>query len=220
MAEEKEQREVVKYTLETHICYHCGNKGIMEIKGEFENSGDEYWFFENYQLFKCPVCHKPIVFQEYISEDVFDVDDEGIQIPCKEIVFPSKKFNNSVPTVIRDAWESAIRIQGTDLNIYALALRRTLELIVKDKSAIGKDLQQKIEDLMNKSVLPDKLRNAADITRLIGNLGAHSTLTDNIGESEVKSIAKFVEYIIQYLYILPSEIEQLSKKTREIKNKE
>jgi hypothetical protein len=203
------------HTKETFVCYHCGNQGMMKEHGVFVNSGDEnYFIHEEYKLFECPVCCSPLVFHSIISDDEFDIDDKGHQVPYEHIIFPDNKLKNrAIPQEIRDAYESALRTKTTDTNIVSLALRRTLELITKDKGATGANLEKKIEDLANKGILPTVLKNAATITRLIGNDGAHGAQKD-VTDYDMEKLLKLVEYIIEYIYVLPDDIARLDRNNK------
>ena len=69
-------------------CYHCGNKGLMNIEhevnqqfgGDYENEfGDYQHDFEehiSWKLLSCPVCHLITLYQLYT--------DESMQVPYGE----------------------------------------------------------------------------------------------------------------------------------------
>lgn len=205
----------MEYTKRTYICNHCGNESIMQECGNFENeSSGEYFYYEKNTLLKCLVCYKPLLHNTCISDDDFDEDDAGNRIPTNQIIYPKHDVNSRfVPVKIKHAYEAALRTRGIDFNIFALALRRTLELIVEDNNASGRNLSSKIKNLSDSGVLPSTLNEAANITRLIGNIGAHSTMSNNLTEHDLNKISKFVEYIINYIYILPNEIIDISDKS-------
>ena len=66
-------------------CYHCGNKGLMNIQyevnqkfgGYYENDSGEYQHeleeHITWQLLSCPVCHLVTLYQIYT--------DESMQVP-------------------------------------------------------------------------------------------------------------------------------------------
>ena len=60
-------------------------------------------------------------------------------------------------------------------------------------------------------ILPPTLKSASNVTRKLGNMGAHESEIE-ISNSELYSSIKLVEYVIKYIYILPNEIEMLEKK--------
>lgn len=210
----------MQYTSTPFLCHHCGNEGIMIEHSGYKNEihSEHYDSYEEYKFFECPVCHKPIIFDSIFSDDDFDLDENGNKIPYQFIVYPHSELNYHVPKEIRKAYESAILTKNTDLNIFALSLRRTLELIVKDKNASGKTLSSKIQNLSKTGVFPKTLYEAADITRLIGNIGAHSILEDNLSLYDLEKLSEMIKYIIQYVYILPEEINRLNQKTTKNKN--
>ncbi len=90
-------------------------------------------------------------------------------------------------------------------------MRRTLELIVNNKNANGKNLADKIQHLSSIGILPQTLDSAANITRLIGNIGAHSIIENNLSLYDLEKLSEIVKYIIEYVYILPEEINRLQK---------
>lgn len=86
-----------------------------------------------------------------------------------------------------------------------MALRRTLELILKDKGATKWGLKDKIEEIAEKGLLPDTLKEASSLAKLLGDSAAHDKELD-IDEHDVESMAEFIGFIIEYLYIVPSKI--------------
>ena len=111
--------------------------------------------------------------------------------------------------------ESEIRepIQKRSIETKEKIIEAGFELICNDKNATGHDLNDKIKKLFELGILPPTLKSASNITRKLGNMGAHESEVE-ISITELSSTIKLVEYIIQYIYILPSEIEMLEKKIK------
>lgn len=122
---------------------------------------------------------------------------------------------SSIPSKVKEAFEAALKTKGIDKNICLMALRRTLELILKDKGATKWGLKDKIEEIAEKGLLPDTLKEASSLTKILGDSAAHDKELE-IDQHDVESMAEFVEYIIEYLYIVPDKIntykERLSAK--------
>ena len=70
---------------EPHTCFHCGNTGLLKYigkagwKNELLEDNDygivehsELFEHEDWYIFQCPVCHKPVLISEYcvdVSDD-------------------------------------------------------------------------------------------------------------------------------------------------------
>ena len=146
---------------QVHTCFHCGNTGLMNYVGntywtydEVERNalGDviyavqiehEYW-----HVFECLVCHKPVLISEYC----FDAQESRPEIKTE---YPTIAVSrDGVPKDIYSAFESAVKTKGIDYSICLLSLRRVLEMICKDKGAEGRDLEKKIDNLIEKKIFP------------------------------------------------------------------
>ena len=91
-------------------------------------------------------------------------------------------------------------------------------MICKDKGAEGGDLKSKIQDLIDKKVLPEMMNDACWIVRQSGNDAAHAD--DVVFTSfEVQEIINYVTIVIEYLYSLPVRVSDLKHKISERKNK-
>lgn len=209
-------------------CYSCGNKGLMKYIGSFNNSdyAEDYDDFGNviyhqliedteWMLYECQICHNPVLVSEYTCEGMPDGYSEV------KIEFPNLNVHNKgVPEKIRTAFLAAVRTRGIDKAICLLSLRRTLEMICKDKNAVGKDLQSKIADLVGKKILPEMMNDACWVLRQLGNDAAHA---DDIEftESEVRECIDFVSIIVNYLYSMPIKVGELKERlTKRKENKE
>lgn len=206
-------------------CYSCGNKGVMKHIGSFNKKEyvedyDEYGNEISHQLiedtewilFECPVCHNPVLVSEYYCCGMPDGYSE------LTIEFPSLNVNyQRVPSAIKNAFTAAVRTKGIDRAICLLSLRRTLEMICKEKNAQGNNLQSKIKDLVDKKVLPEMMNDACWILRQLGNDAAHADDVE-FTEQEIKECIEFISVIINYLYSMPIRISRLKSNIEDRKN--
>lgn len=201
-----------KYRL--HICYHCGNKGLMIIQCKtmhdyggpiFDCNGnvDDYEPREEYTWYTltCPVCNKVTLLEKF-EADYWEYSEENTLYPNSTI------DNTEVPNTIKNAFEAALKSKNIDTAICALALRRTLEAICKEKGAAGKDLEQMISSMIESGILPAMYDDACWIIRKLGNSAAHA---DNkvFSKFQVDQTIEFVQNIINYLYVLPVKMQKL-----------
>ena len=89
-------------------------------------------------------------------------------------------------------------------------------MICKEKGASGKDLKDKISDLISQKILPEMMADACWIVRQSGNDAAHA---DDIifSEREVEEIIEYVSTVINYLYSMPVRIAKLKQQIQERK---
>jgi len=208
-----------------HTCFHCGNTGLLKYIGKthWENSdvgydynGNEIYYnlieHEDWHLFECPVCNKPVLISEYALDAVDEQPTYSVEYPT--IAVP----RDGVPKEIYMAFESAVKTKGIDYEICLLSLRRVLEMICKEKEAKGNTLEKKIDDLIEKKVLPRMIGEACWIIRQMGNDAAHADKVDVFGV-EVDQVIGYVATIIDYLYSMPFRVSKMKKKIEDRKKK-
>ena len=209
---DQEKQEIIK-------CFHCGNETPMQKVGEYtwgsrDMEFSEIDFLYEYELFACPVCHKVTLRETYSDETMIDCCDYD-QFSCfneQNILFPQNNIESkSVPQKIKEAYSAALKTKGIDKSICLIALRCTLELLLKDKGATKWGLKDKIEEIAAKGLLPDTLKEASSLTKLLGDTAAHDKELE-IDENDVEAMAEFIGFIIEYLYIVPDKINTYKKR--------
>ena len=210
-----------------HTCYNCGNTGILKYidkinMQDVQHEEDEFGNVQYHQviedldwfIFQCPVCEHPVLISEYTCIGMPDGKSEI------ETVYPIPPVNYiGVPQTIRDSFDAAVKTKGIDCSICLLSLRRTLEMICKDKCAEGDTLEKKIQDLVNKKVLPEMLNNACWIIRQLGNDAAHADSVE-FYKNDAEQVIEYVAIVINYLYSLPIRIDEQKKKIEKRKSKQ
>lgn len=208
---------------QVHTCFHCGNTGKMNYIGksgwEYEEAktdrfgrifGHTLIEHEDWLVFECPVCNKPVVISEY----VFDVAGTP---PERKIEYPTIAVSpEGVPKEIYSAYESAVKTKGIDYSICLLSLRRVLEMICKEKCAVGRDLEKKIDDLIERKILPPMIGDACWIIRQMGNDAAHADKVD-VYAYDVEQVIGYVSTVIDYLYSMPYRVSKMKQKIQERK---
>lgn len=205
-------------------CLYCGNKTLMNRVGQHKYSWDEgqgYWGYFLYSMYACPICNRVTFHQTYW--DCAQTDYDGTDFVDEEILYPVNALKtNALPPVIKNAFEAALKVKNIDDDVCLLALRRTLELILVDKGAIKWGLKDKIEELAKGNILPDTLKEASLIAKMLGDSAAHTEGT-NTTIHDINKLVDFIEYLLEYFYILPDKISELKKqldKTKERENNE
>ena len=210
-------------------CSNCDNETLMEIhaRNKIENGdllGDSYYYDEQVVL-KCPSCKNYNIINAYWDssygkvteskkyEDIYCGDNVYETILYPVVSELSNGANGIVPNDILKTFRKSLELKPVDSESCLVKLRKTLELICKDKNAIGRNLNDKLKKLFELGILPPTLKSASNITRKLWNMGAHESDIE-ISTTELSSTIKLVEYIIKYIYIIPNEIEILEKKIK------
>ena len=98
-----------------------------------------------------------------------------------------------------------MKTKSIDKYVCLMALRRTLELLLKDKGATQWGLKDKIEEIAAKGLLPDTLKEASSLAKVLGDTAAHDKELE-IDQYDVEAMAEFIGFIIEYLYVVPDKI--------------
>jgi hypothetical protein len=202
-------------------CLHCGNKTSMKVVASHDVAEhDEIWQssykydnpdyvvsnYKHWDMYLCPVCTEITI--QRITSFSEETEPNGKPIEYLDTIFPPGSTDNKhLPPPVRDAFEAALKVRNLDGAVCIMALRRTLEMMCKQKNAKGKDLFSKLKDLQSENVLPPIMEGISYILRKEGNSAAHADDKDFSNET-VKLMIEFTEVILDYVYSLPAKIEQ------------
>jgi len=207
-------------------CQHCNNETLMEVRDKYKketgNILDDNYFYDLYVVLFCPICKnynlinaywdhtygETIITDEY---DIYNGDavEEKFLYPINSSLISQKA--DLIPQNVIINFERAIDLKNRDKESCLIKLRKTIEMLCLDKNAEGDNLYHKLIYLSEIGILPKTLNSASALARKLGNIGAHESNID-ISSTELRSVIELVEYIIQYIYVLPKEIEKLEKK--------
>lgn len=204
-------------------CHHCGNKTLMEKVSTYvkKYEFDEMWEEIKWNLFICPACQevtleKETLFSEEIKHVLHENDDElasedVIKKLIKiDVLYPYESSqNNYIPYKVKTAFEAAVKVKNIDGAICAIAIRRTLEMMCKEKGETKGNLFIKLQKLSQKGILPPIINDMAGVLREVGNSAAHA---DEEFKSElVPSMIEFTTIILDYVYNLPNRIADIQE---------
>ena len=199
-----------EFTINPMLCYHCGNETVMKNVGVYSHithdeeygSDEKKWF-----MFLCPVCSDITVIKEYSWSE--ETDEYGHPIVTTTILYPPINYNRGiVPNTVKQAFESALKVRNIDGAICALSIRRTLEMICKEKGENSGDLYSKLSRLASRGIIPPLLDKMASPIRKLGNAAAHGDEID-FPKNIIDRIIEFTQVIIEYLYVLPDKIREI-----------
>ena len=197
-------------------CYHCGNQGLHIIQHRhktnfggpiFDEIGNAVDFEpdEVYEwiLLSCPVCSRVTLLEDYMDNPEYT---------SRTYLYPANALPvKSIPDNIKRSFESAQKSKNIDIELCAMALRKTLELICIEKGAIKGSLEDKIKVLVSQGVFTQVISDVCDIIRKVGNQGAHS---DGLGIPTymVDELFEHMKLILSYFYALPVSVKALNSR--------
>lgn len=185
-------------------CPHCGHNGTFEsIGNDMQNNN------RTFGLRRCPNgrCFGHLFF-------VYNNQNGEIIITYPSDTIPFDKDN--IPDKILNAFQEAIISHSNNCFIAsAIMIRKTLEEVCADRSANGKNLYARLQDLGTKIVIPKELIEGMQELRLLGNDAAHieSNTFDEVGKKEVEVSIEFTKEILKAVY----QYESLLGKLRSLK---
>ncbi|MEH7504929.1 DUF4145 domain-containing protein [Neobacillus drentensis] len=196
-------------------CPHCGNKTPMNLLNKFEKTttipiefDEEARFTDIFEVFECPVCENyHMYYTHWNTEDTHFDDDFNIYDDGK-VLFPVTETVTlyRLPKSVKSAYESAFKVKNIDYYSCVMSLRRTLEMVCKDKGAVNGQLHQKLNQLQQQGILPPLMGDISKVIKDFGNMAAHGDQVE-FDRYLVDSMFRLTNKILEFVYILPKEIE-------------
>lgn len=206
-------------------CIDCGgsSKNHTVLAETSQTSTDDYGSPDgqtDYQICQCGGCDR-ISFREYAIYE-YDVNVHG-EYNATITTYPQVSRQEYVAVGIAELPEAVGRIYAetiSALNAGAVTLgggglRAIVEAICLDQKVQGRNLQERIDDLVAKKLLAEPQAQWLHEERYIGNAALHELLPPSA--QEVKDGLKIVEGLMQTIYVLPKHAEKLRKKREEKK---
>lgn len=201
-------------------CPHCGNETVNElisftaveevlellesVTHEVDYIPVESYFF----ITKCKTCNQVSVFTSA------DFEEMPYDIRTAFQVWPTNKgLGKGVPKSIEESYEEARKVKKVSPLAFSILIRRSLELLCKDKEAVGANLKEKIEDLGKKKIIPDTLAGMADIIRETGNTSAHADKF-KLNKFDTDVLDDFFIAVIEYVYVAPQRLAQIKERLK------
>ena len=95
----------------------------------------------------------------------------------------------------------------------AVMARSAVQAAMRNQNAQGGNLYAEINDLAARGVLPPHMTEWAHELRVLGNESAHPRADgDQPARSDVRDVVEFLDFLFQYLYNLPHEIDEYRKR--------
>jgi hypothetical protein len=97
----------------------------------------------------------------------------------------------------------------------AVMTRSALQSALRNNDAAGSSLKGEIDDLASKGILPPHMKDWAHELRELGNDAAHPSGSSSAARpDDVRDAIEFLDFLLQYLYTLPHDIEEYRKRRR------
>lgn len=175
---------------------------------------------------RCTACQKSViaVLVDFKKESEIDKFLRG-----KLYIYPKPKVRQPIDGIeeIKDFSEGLEKAYQSAINVFnvrewtasAVLCRRLLEGIAKTllpEEEQNKPLYKQIQSLPAHRDLRQPILTMADAIRLGGNLGAHFDWDKEPNEETVTLMLELLDYLIEYLFILPERVERLHTAINEL----
>lgn len=205
------------------ICPFCGRQVNYSIK--WRSDVIDYNGMATYA--RCPACGK---YPNFILVGVPNREDDSHK-KGQLYVYPAPKVRHPISGIkeidefgepLRRAYESAIKVyNGKDWVATAMMCRRLLEGVSKTllpEEKQGLPLARQLVELSKHKDLAEPVRMLADAIKKGGNLGAHFDLEREPNEETATLMIELLEYLIEYLFIIPKRVEKFHAEVDHLKS--
>lgn len=204
------------------ICKRNTNHAVLvsaDMSGteDFGNGNDIHWVV-NHQVVQCQGCDT-ISFRKssHNSEDYIQVGPDEWELDEFIELFPNRNEGRNpikdvelLPTDVERIYSETLKaLNGDQPVLSGIGVRALIETISKERNANGKDLMEKINDLVTQGVLT---KDGADIfhkLRVLGNKAAHEVKPHS--RDQLNLAVDVVEHLLQGVYILPHHAKRKFK---------
>lgn len=209
------ERAGTKLKASCSVCRRITNHQILcdvAESGRLEDRHTDYWYaWDNeHQVIQCCGCDS-IRFRKthQDSEDYNYYDDGESYHPIKVEIFPSShterlpiKEDWHLPSNLRLIYQETLSALNHKTPVLAgIGIRAIVETVCKDRQAKGKDLFEKITNLVKDGVLTQAGADILQKLRTLGNQSAHEVKPHS--QEQLALAMDVVDHLLQGVYILP-----------------
>jgi hypothetical protein len=210
--------EVVTDKKDEHwiICPSCHTETAHSIIISVERTGTiEEWlhFSEEYQVVQCNGCKELSFRRSEHNSDDFHVDEQTGETVYEEHIelYPArlegrKRLDDEhfVPPRVRNIYRETFQaLCGGQLILAGIGIRALVEAVCHDRSAKGRNLERRIDSLVELGVLTPEGATILHSLRHLGNKAAHE-----VEPSDPYTLGlayDVVEYLLNSVYIIPAK---------------
>lgn len=198
------------------VCPHCAEKVIFSLSGHH----DDTHRLAIASSGRCPGCNRIARFWALRNaQQPKEANDNPAAIymyPPATGFYPIPEFSSDVPEPLQRAFVATVdALNSRNYTATAVSARRTLEGIFKylvPENKRDKNLASLIELVKSERDLAAPLTSLSHAVKDGGNLGAHFDMENEPDETLSWQMVELVDYLISYLYVLPSKIETVEAK--------
>lgn len=193
-------------------CPFCMERGNFKIEHHAEKKKQNSNKKLNFDTYKCENCAGYILV--FWASAQFDAIHDLRFIPYSLKISRAPK---DWPEVVGRYWlQAQNNLQNENWDAASLMARSAMQSALRDRQARGKNLKEEINDLANKGILPPVMKEWANELRELGNETAHpKSNQEPINKNDVRDVVNFLDFLLEYLYSLPKQIEDYRKRKEE-----
>lgn len=174
-----------------------------------------------YEVVQCQGCRTISFLKKWQNTEDFHNDEAGnIELDDHEEVYPGRvagrhKLRSSfyLPSQIISIYNETHSALCNKLYVLAgVGIRALIEVVCKDKSANGSNLENKIDNLVSMGVLTKDGAEILHSLRIMGNKAAHEVKPHS--EEDLNTAFDVVEHLLEGVYLLPKKAKKLPKRNQ------
>jgi len=201
------------YEITCPFCMEKGNFKTVFHAEKKKSSSDKKLNFDTLECGNCKGYVMALWSTGEYSHDLYDY--KVLPWPLRLETFPK-----NWPDEVGRYWLQAKRsLKDENWDAATLMARSALQVALRGQKAKGATLKKEIEDLASKGILPPIMKEWSDEVRELGNESAHPAPGQPAANPEdARDIIEFLDYLLEYLYTLPHQIEQYRKRRKDKKD--
>ncbi len=183
-------------------------EGIEPGGGEPVDSVD---FSEDFYTIQCGGCRKVSVYLTQLFSEA-DGWTGTKQFPIEPT--PSRQLFDSdgvLPPKVARIYDEAVKALDNQLPVLAgVGIRAVLETVCKECDAKGRDLEKRIDAMVEKGLITKDGAAILHSLRILGNAAAHNVEPHSLGE--LNAAFDVIDHLLQGVYTIPARAKELPQK--------
>lgn len=195
-----------------NACEKNTKQTILSVKTIYSNGEDDYPYTEHFQIMQCNGCEEVSFRKEFHDHYSFYEDEEGnatydITIDTYPTLLKNHKplsSTRALPAQIRTVYEQTIlAFRGKSFLLTGVGFRAIIEAICLAEKISGKNLEKKINNLVQHKYITEKESERLHSIRFLGNDSVHEMEVPD--ERKLYLVLNIVEHLLKNLYLIDRE---------------